>query len=213
MAGGELEPGELAEALQVDVSEVRAAAGTLRKLAKVLVRVEDGHLLYKLPEHSGSRIPGSAAQVIGERRKAAEKPVVTKPETAATPQSMTEAPMPKTTTKATVTRDQVLALVRETPGLTCDSIAKRLGDVELAGRVSTVLSKLASQGLVQRASTKRPYCYSAIDANAEKPAKATPSACPATKCGAWSISSRSRSTSGRGRRHERIQGRFSRRNS
>ena len=39
--------------------------------------------------------------------------------------------------------------------------------------MSTVLSKLASQGLVQRANTKRPYCYSAIEAPAEKPAKAT----------------------------------------
>lgn len=175
VAGGEFEAGELAEALQVDVSEVRAAAGTLRKLAKVLVRVEDGHPLYKLPEHSGSRIPGSAAQVIGERRKAAEKPVETPL------QQPTEAPMPKLPTKATVTLDLVLAAVRETPGLTCDAVAKRLGNVELAGRVSTALSKLAAKGLVQRANAKRPYCFLAIDAPAEKPAKAERKAATAPK--------------------------------
>lgn len=166
VAGGEFEAGELAEALRVDLSEVRAAAGTLRKLAKVLVRVEDGHPLYKLPEHSGSRIPGSAAQVIGERRRASTPPVETPL------QQPTEAPMPKTPTKATVTIDLVLAAVRETPGLTCQGIANRLGNVELAGRVSTALSKLAAKGLVQRANAKRPYCFRAIDAPSEKPAKA-----------------------------------------
>jgi hypothetical protein len=178
VAGGEFEAGELAEALQVDLGEVRKAAGALRKLCKVIVRIEEGTPLYRLPEMQGTRIPGSAWRPLGAKAREraepepeadadadGEPPTETKPET----------PMPKTKhtaeTEKALTRDDVLGALRESSH---DPTAREIAEKLHAdpGRVSTALSKAMTLGLVKRLGDARPFRFTLAGEKAkpEKPA-------------------------------------------
>lgn len=131
VAGGEFEAGELAEALQVDLAEVRSAFGTLRKHCLVTTRIEEGAPLYRLAAtQAGMRIPGSAL-----------KPI-------ATTTRKTEPSMTKTPTTTSSPAEIVLAYIEAHPG------GCKRDDIMAATKLTVASTKKALNDLSNRSAIK-----------------------------------------------------------
>lgn len=156
-------PDELAAELEANAIEVRHALGSLRRMGKVLQRLEDGKAVYRLPDAAHMRIPGSSLQVIPSPLELRGEPKPGKrAKAAAAPTTPKEPPMTdKPPVKPGTDRARMLELVTQEPGLTGRDIAKRLG---LEQKLVTLqLQQLKERGLIVHANGKKPFEWKAAD--------------------------------------------------
>lgn len=154
-------PDELAAELDADPGEVRQSLGTLRRLGKVLQRLEDHKAVYRLPDAAHMRIAGSALQAIPsplelrrDTKTARREPPAAEPITPKEP-PMTDKPPVKPGTD----RAKILALITAEPGISNELIAERMG-IALA-KAQAQVQQLQHKKLIQKASATKPYTWKA----------------------------------------------------